>query len=415
VAGFTALLGETRSTIGFGPLLYWASALSLVAFIGGRWFDRAAGLVAAALLTLTPDFTAAALKPSADTSELAFQLAAVAAATWAFGAQSRAWALSGGILAGLALQSRDTSLLFIGAAALAWLFLDRQRRKVLLWAVPGLVVAVGAEMLVYWASSGDPLYRFRLALGHVTIPSAELAAHVDTSRSPLFNPEYIAGWRRPAGIQLFWPIDPWLNLLASPRIGVLLIGTMAAAALFARRLDRSWRRPLVLLNACALLVAVLLVYGLAVDPKPRMFACLYAACALTAGALLTAAFRSESRIPGTALFGLIAALDLMMLYRYPTTYHAEQEARRWLAAYPGDIEIDGQTRAYLTLVAEARALPASGSGKPLRITAARRRCDDIATSDAAKGAMLLASTRSRVPGQQGQLCLFRYAAAASAH
>lgn len=408
LAAFSALLGESRTTLGIGPLLYWAASLALVAYIGRRWFNRTAGLLAAALLVLTPVFTASALQPTADNPELALQLAAIAAATCAFGRQSRNWALAAGILAGAALQARDTSVLFVAASAAAWLFLDRERRKVLLWAIPGLVSAMAVEMVVYWLGSGDPFYRFRLALGHVAVPSAELAPTVDTGRSPLFNPAYIAGWRREAGVRVFWPIDPWLNLLASARINAALIGTMAAAALFVRRLDPAWRRPLVLLILLALLIAILLVYGLAIDPKARMFSCLYAACALTGGALLATGLRGAGRVPAVALFGLMATLELSALYRYPATYFAEQQARQWLVANPGQIEIDEQARAYLALVPEGRSLPTKGSGRPLRIATSLTRCADIPRSAAARGATLVAWAGSRAEGQ-GQICLFRYA------
>ena len=408
LAGFTALLGESRMTLGLGPLVYWTASLSLVAFIGSRWFDRTAGLLAAALLALTPVFTASALQPTADNAELALQLAAIAAATEAFARQKRGWALAGGLLAGLALQARDTSVLFLAASATAWLFLDRERRTVLLWAIPGLAASLAGEMLVYWIGSGDPLYRFRLALGHVAIPSAELARTVDTGRSPLFNPDYIAGWKREAGVRLYWPLDPWLNLLVSARINAALIGTLAAAALFGRRLEARWKRPLVLLNLLALLIAVALVYGLAIDPKSRMFSCLYAAAALTGGTLFAAALRSSSRVPAFALLGLMAAVQLSTLYRYPGTYFAEQQARRWLLAHPGEVEIDEQARAYLALVPEGRALPTAGSGKPLRIATSLTRCSDIPRSAATKDATLVAWAGSRAEGQ-GQICLFRYA------
>ena len=148
---------------------------------------------------------------------MAFQLGALALATVALSAAVGGIGDCAGLAAALAVQSRETSLIFCGVAGLAWLALDRDRRGVLLWALLGFLGAMAVEMVAYAAATGDPLARYRLSLGHVAIPSPELKPGVDTSRSPLFNPDYIAGWKRAAGIEWWWPIDPWLNLLvASP-------------------------------------------------------------------------------------------------------------------------------------------------------------------------------------------------------
>ena len=97
--------------------------------------------------------------------------------------------------------------------------------------LPGMILPVAAETITYWIVAGDPLWRFRLSLGHTHIPSAELPEGFDTSQSPLFNPHYIAGWKREARVSVFWPIDPWLNLLAGFRLGVTLWAAMLLVVL----------------------------------------------------------------------------------------------------------------------------------------------------------------------------------------
>jgi 4-amino-4-deoxy-L-arabinose transferase-like glycosyltransferase len=407
LAAFIGTFGESRTSVGLAPLFYWAAALVSLWVVGSRWFGRSAGLIAVLLLGLTPVFAAAALQPSADNPELAFQLAALAAATVAFERQGRGWAIAAGVLAALALQVRDTSIVFVGVSALAWLLLDPQRRKVLLWAIPGLLGAAVAEMAAYAAAAGDPLYRYKLALGHVGIPSAELASWVDTSRSPIFNPDYVAGWKREAGIELFWPADPWLNLLASARLNMTLFASIATAILFARLIGSAERRRAKLVAGLALLVAGLLVYGLAVDPKTRMFLSLAAGLSLVSGAMLAKALEGTGRAAAWTLIAVVAAYQLNALAHYPASYEGEAKAREWIARYPGQIEVDGAARGYLELLPEARGLARAGSGRPLRIATTLGPCE--ALLDGSDGAKLIDWSGGDGPGQ-GRICLFRYGA-----
>jgi hypothetical protein len=282
-----------------------------------------------------------------------------------------------------------------GAAAIAWLFLDPARRRILWWALPGFGAVMALDMAIYGVVSGDPLHHFRLALGHGGIPSAELDPHVDTTRSPLFNPDYIAGWRREAGIGWWWPIDPWLNLIASPRIGIGLIGLALAAANGWRSLPAVWARRIKLILGGVLIVSLGLVYALAVDPKPRMFLALAAAIALTLAALTVAASRHGRGLLAACIAVLVILSGLLTLSRIPGTRALEARGRQWIAANPQKIEIDPHALTTLTLLPEARALPGPGSGKPLRLQATLKGCDIFGVEvvdhvgDAASGELCL--------------------------
>ena len=98
---------------------------------------------------------------------------------------------------------------------------------------------MAVEALTYWIVAGDPLWRFRLSLGHIHIPSLELPEGFDTSQSPLFNPDYIAAWKREAGISLVLAARSWLNLLAGFRVGLNLVAAILLGLLFTRRLLES--------------------------------------------------------------------------------------------------------------------------------------------------------------------------------
>ncbi len=409
MAGAIALFGEGRASVGAGAFLYWSAAIALTGWIGALWFGRRTGLVAAAMLAVTPVFTAAALQPNADNPELAFQLAALAAATLAFRHWGRAWAVVAGVLAGIAMQTRDTSALFAIAAALAWLALPKERRGVLLWAVAGFLAAMLGEALAYWLATGDPLLRYELAMRHATVPSDALAASVDTSARPFLNPAYIAGWKRDMGIHVAWPIDPWLNLLASPKVLQAFLAAALLGGLYWKYVARSDRRSLLLLGGCAALIALLLVYGLAVDPKPRMFLALIAACALAAGVFADAAFRNGQRLFPLFVLGGCALIGLRILSIHPATYQAEAKAREWIAAGPRSTEIDERARPFLTLLPEARSLPRKGSGRALLITTAAHDC--AALERPPTGPLARVRLIDSVGGpnaDQSRLCLWAY-------
>lgn len=405
VALTSALFGESRATVGIGPLLFWALALAALGFTTARWFGPKAGALAVALLAATPVFTALALSLSTDVPELAFQLCALAAATLAFDRQDWRWAVTGGLFAGLALQARDTSLIFAGVGALAWLTLERKRRRVLLWAIAGLTAVLVVEAVGYGLATGDPLLRWKLALHHVRIPSNALPAGFDTRQSPLFNPAYIAAWKREAGVTLWWPIDPWLNLLATPRFLALPWAAAIATLAFRELLPARQRRIALRLALAAALVASLLVYGLAIDPKSRMFLPAAAALSAIAAALIVAGWRRGSRALALLIATLPLAYGVTILTHYLASGQAEHRASQWLARNAASIEIDHAARSDLTLLPAARALPPAGSGKSLVILLSAGGCELLIGRE----------SNDRVVDQvggpdpaQGRLCLIAY-------
>ena len=375
IAVLSGLIGESRATVGLSALTGWICSIVLLGWLGRLWVDRRAGLIAAALLAGTPIVTMAALQPGVDTIELAFQLAALVTATIAYRRQSRPLALLAGGLAALAVQSRDTSILFCIASALAWLSLKREPRQILLWAIPGFAAVMSIELAAYWLATGNPLYRYSLSLAHVGIASQELPAGFDTRQSPLFNPNYIASWRREMDIHVWWPLDPWLNLLASPRIGYLLLGAALLLLIGWRSTGPRVRRLLLEVISAALLIATVLVYGLAIDPKPRMFLLLAAAAALASGSMVSAAWIAGRPLVPMVLVGLVIALGLVTLSRTPHVREFEAVAARWVSEHPGDLAVDRDTVPTLRLTRGLDTLPFTPSARRYRLAGGEQPCD----------------------------------------
>ena len=411
LAAGIALLGDTRAAVAIGPMFYWATSLLLIGQLGRQWISKDAGKISAAIMAATPILTSQALQPTADVVEFTYQLAALFAATKAYQLQSGRWAVAAGIFAGIAFEVRETSILFIAVSALAWLTLKRDRRTILLLAIPALAMTISAEMLAYWAATGDPLRRYGLAFGHVAIATSELPAGFDTRQSPLFNPAYIAAWKREMGIEWMWPLDPWLNLLASLRIGVTLWAAIIAALVYRRLLAPDLRKRAVVIALGAVVVSALLIYGLALDPKSRLFLLLAAASAIIAGGFIGAGLRSPKNLFAVALLGMVFAVNLPILYASPTIAPLEHAAGRWIERDSALIEVDPTTRGYLAFVPGVDRLAPHGSGRLLRLTVTLSSCAEQAVSIArledVRVQIMAVAARAHPNVGQFELCLLK--------
>jgi hypothetical protein len=164
-----------------------------------------------------------------------------------------------------------------------------------------------------------------------------------------------------------------------------------------------------LLGGSALLIALLLVYALAVDPKPRMFLALILACALASGAFANAAFRNGQRLFPLFVLGGCVMIGLRILSLHPATYQAEARARAWIAAHPRSTEIDERARPFLALLPQARALPGKGSGRALLITTAAHDCAALERPPTGPLAHVrLVDSVGGPNAAQSRLCLWAY-------
>jgi hypothetical protein len=397
-------LGESRFAAELAPGLWWAMALGMAGWLGTAWFNWRAGALAIALLGTAPIVAFNAFDPNIDIPELALQLSALAVATIAYRRQSRRVAIAAGVVAGLALQARETSVLFLCASALTWFALPRESRRVLLWAVAGVAGAELAEMLAYAVGTGDPFMRARLALGHTDIPTNQLATGFHSNRGPILNPDYIRAWKREMQVTVWWPIDPWLNLLASPQSGMLLASGGLAFAVLGKRLEPAERRNMLRLLCGAGLIAIGLIYVLAIDPKTRMFMSLYGAWSIAAGAVIARGLRTEAK-PLAAVLAFVPILGgIYVMSQYTTSSTVETRAKQWIARYGQDIEIFHGAASYLTFVPETKALAPAGSGRRYLLTTASARCEQLIDNRPGhrKGVLI---DQVYV---QGALCLFEY-------
>lgn len=416
LAAAISLFGEQRWALSIAPLLATAIALFSLRAIGNRLFGRPAGAIAACALVLTPAFAIEMLEPAVDGTELAFQLAAAVFALRAFDRSSPVAAALAGLSLGLAAQTRETSIVLALALVPIILLTSRRRCPALGWMLPTMGLPALVEALVYWHATGDPGYRYALSLAHVRVFTSELPTGFDTSQSPLFNPAYIAAWSREAGIQVAWPIDPWLNLMASKAIGATFAAAALLALLYARRLPDAQRRSAAIMIGASLTYSAVLIYGLAIDPKSRMFFLLAAAACLVLGAVVRAGWHSGGKLLIAATLATMAFISAMVIGMYVETRTSDPVIARWIGEHPGQIAIHPDSRSLAALVPEVRGIPDAPVDLPYMIVKTTGPCAaqvqprpgqpvtaDIVATHAMDGARGFAASLNN-------MCLIRYRA-----
>jgi hypothetical protein len=364
-----AWFGEGNLGLWIVPLIYGVGALSLFVLMIQRQFGRIEALLAGLVLVATPVFSERLLEVNVDTTEFAFVLAAAFLVERGYRRSGAVWIVAAGAMLAIAVQARPTSLALVPIFLMGLAAVPSLRRSVGAFAA-GMAIPIGCEALVYAFWTGDPLLPWKLSMAHTRIPTSELSASVDLSQSPLFNIAYIDGWVPSVGIEAHWSVEGLVNLLAHPGIGLSLICGLVFIALHWRTLGtKTGGGKLMLFLICAaMLFFGALVYGLAVDPKPRMFLPVAAIASLCFGVFAARSWREGRRALVLVCLALLLCKAAMASYNRLDLQGAGTLARVWIAQEPADtLAIDDLTSRFLTLVPEVRALPVHPDGERSKV------------------------------------------------
>lgn len=404
--------GESRASLQLVPLLYAAGALLLFSSVVERLFGRGAALAGGAALLFTPAFALTLHQPTINIVELAFLLGFAAAALTALERDRAGWAFAAGLSLALAISARESAVATAAVAGGAALFLPAARRRLAVVAAAGFAVPVLLEMAMFAMRTGDPLHRAGLALNHVALPSVEFVQKGEPGGFPLFNPDVIGGWVPACGIDVHWSVNGILNLLVHPHFGLTLLATALLALAYGRSslADPETRRRLVGLAWAAGLVAFLLIYALAHDPKPRMFLLPLCMVAAILGALASRAWQGGRRALVLAFALMLPVKAVLFLLSGPDFPPAERLAAQWLAARPGEVAIPETTRRNLALVPAAAAARRDDSA-PYILEIRWRACTEAPLGALVEAYSFSASEPRFLPPRDPELamCLYRRA------
>lgn len=415
-AGLAVFFGESRLVVAIWPVIASVSALVLTGLLAKRLCSTNAGLLSIVLLASTPAFATQFATSSVEAIELSFILASALAIIRWNETKSPAWALAIGLFLGLACEVRETailsSLMLISALLICGV---RPTFKGLLLAATGFAIPVAIELSVYWYATGDPFYRAWLSLNHGRIPSSELSPLVDTTKTPILNPEFIAGWRREPGLRVHWLVDGPINLLANSKAGYAAV--MAPVLLWwARRIGelKDQRRVIALIVGAAIQIFCI-TYVLAMDPKPRVFLPALVALNIALAILVTDLWkRNRNRLVLAVLMLSFVLSGWVTLFAYIRPALAQHQAEEWTQIYGPTVETDKVTRNMLALSPVSASLAKLGSHKKYAMIVTRNQCkdwivrgglsnDQIAVSGASSLTIL-----SRKSDEGAWICLFRY-------
>jgi hypothetical protein len=222
------------------PVLYSVNMLGFCAMVVSLALMayRANGAHAAAwtvfLASITPFFLRRATVLYPEIAEAGLAVASLAVAWLAVtGCRATVQRLAfAGALAGLAFIIRQTSL-SVPVAFCAWLLLHCRGdiRHLLGTIIPygaGAMAVLLCEAAFYAIMTGDPFWRLKVDLGHVTVPTSKMEGLVYRDGVPLFNADLASRWRVPGFLSVHWTVDGLSRLLvdpaAAPFIAVSILG-----------------------------------------------------------------------------------------------------------------------------------------------------------------------------------------------
>lgn len=314
----------------------------------------------------------------------------------------------------MALQVRETSLIAAGFIGVYVITL-RPRIRDLAFAALGFAAPLAIEFAAYWMTTGDPLFRRHLSLAHTQIPTSELTREVDRSAPPFFNVSHIASWRLEPGVRVHWLIDPFLNLYINGKAGLSLT-LVPLMLLVGREIPKDERRSVVSLYGLAIGYAAVLIYVLAIDPKARMMFVPLSALSLALALIVIRLWSAGKRLSAAIAVVGQAALGLTILFVHQRTDIIEGPAAKWIARYPGQIEVDPNTRRHLALVGALDSLPDIESNRQFLLYNSVGRCAQWAEQAHLAPESIVEVAEQPItnigyfmPKAGGALCLFRYA------
>ena len=366
LAAALKLFGESRITLILVSQFFGLASLTLFWLVMKRQFGEKAATLAGFAMLATPAYALLMTSIGVDTVELCAMMGALLCIQSAVRNQSHVWAAAAGVLIGIAVLSRETSLILLPVVALAFLVFPAYRRHALPF-VTGAACVLGGEAAAYAWVTGNPLYGWHLALAHAHLHSTEIATPLAIGESPLFNRHLIAGWKPSAGIHIHWTIDGLVNLLFDNTINITLLGALGLLAVERHRAGKAaW-----LLAIAAGFYFCVLTYALAIDPKPRMFMPIVAAASAIIGLQLCPLWQRHTRWLIIILFATMLTVSAAMVRDSYGLQPAEPVIAAWSAEAPGQTETDDPTHTTMTLVPSLRALPVYTPGSADGLARAR--------------------------------------------
>lgn len=249
---FFAVLGRGVFALELPMLLYAAGICLLQGLAITRVAGGVAGALAVLLMLAVPGFAAGASMAFDDLPEAFFILASLWSFHFAVEGQRRGLFILAGVCAGCAFITRETTLVLL-ALYLVLFLAGYGRRLDYVWMGVGFTVVFGAETMLLWLASGDPLWRMHVALNGVAGDNPSMV-QLQINQDGLDRHGVILAPRL---------LQPLIELFANQQLGLLAwLGVPAAVLLSRRAVPDGVKRPARLFGLLALFWFGILCYGL---------------------------------------------------------------------------------------------------------------------------------------------------------
>lgn len=347
----------------FGPDFGWLMlpgilsfyAVGLVNYFGVRAAaGERAGFLAALGILATPGFAYWATALYTDLMEVALWSAAFWSlwrAAHAAGARQMRWIVAAGLLAGLSVCVRETSIALVGGLLLATVFLPRLPRRAWIAAMIAAAALPTIEYAILWMASGDPIYRLHVDMRHIAIPSEDMAGGVAKGQSPVLNTDIMGRWAGAGPVRVHWSIDTYVNFFLNFYYGQNFVAA-AVLALWARRVKARGAGPRGLFPALLALAATNIVwnlYVLALNPSDRMFMPTTVVAAILAAILADRLWTLRFVKPFVIALMVVKLLSTIIVCDTLPNYHKAIPAAQRVAPPAGPIHATWVTHSYLAL------------------------------------------------------------------
>lgn len=183
IAGSFAVLSPSELAATLPNLIYAIALIVVSALWGARFLGLGVGACFALLVATSPSLVLQPLEIEVRGPELFFSVTALWLLTTALDHHDGAKRLFlAGLFAGAAWLCREVAGYLLPTFVLAALLFATKSQRLSAAVIPAVSfgIVILAEITLYWFASGDPLYRYRIDLGHADNRSG-------TEFAPLFN------------------------------------------------------------------------------------------------------------------------------------------------------------------------------------------------------------------------------------
>lgn len=277
IAGSAGLLGFGHWQVVVPGILCFCALAGSSYYFFSQYLPNCAAIFISIAVIVSPIFFVNSTYLSPDVMEAFFAAIAVFLFLWGVRKEEtvRYWLLLSGVMIGLAMLTRYTSVGLILFFAVMFLLWPQTKRINFAFLALGFVVTFGSDFIFSYAMSGDPFYRIEVAntRNHPLKDFSIFVERDDMGKPDLStknkgnSPEVLGPLTISKGLQ------PYISLVVNHEVGLLFVFLLPSIpiVLFAGRLSKEEKRPILVFGLLGVIWFISVTYLLGLRPHPRYY------------------------------------------------------------------------------------------------------------------------------------------------